>query len=377
MTDPLIYDTVWSHSGGWYGATAWMFSNPNERWGSFLFINWATPPNYPSISLTRQMAYYAHLYGNIYAHQPGVDNPYARIGEDSVLFRTRFSNIYNHQFIPHLIYSNTDSTQIDSLTLFDDGLHGDSLSNDGIYGGYIPPQQNENFYFLGVSTIDLQTNKYFITPDICRFTTAGPLTIDSIRVYQNSSTLFTLRPYVKNNGNSLTIRDAKIRLYCDDPWVWTIDTGYALLPDITPGSTEGSSTGIIIRTIDSLFTGYFNLRTEIVIDGYEFWPEDSVQVVVGIENEINEIPTEYFLSQSYPNPFNSSCAIKYSIPKLSQVSLKIFNTLGEEIETLVNEEKPLGTYEINWNAANLPSGVYFYQLRAGDFLQTRKMILLK
>jgi len=57
--------------------------------------------------------------------------------------------------------------------------------------------------------------------------------------------------------------------------------------------------------------------------------------------------------------------------------LKIFNTLGEEVETLVNEEKPVGTYEVNWNAANLPSGVYFYRIQAGDFVQTRKMILLK
>jgi hypothetical protein len=58
-------------------------------------------------------------------------------------------------------------------------------------------------------------------------------------------------------------------------------------------------------------------------------------------------------------------------------SIKIFNVLGSEIETLVDEEKPIGTYELSWNAANLPSGVYFYRLQAGDFVQTRKMILLK
>ena len=83
------------------------------------------------------------------------------------------------------------------------------------------------------------------------------------------------------------------------------------------------------------------------------------------------------LSQNWPNPFNNCCAIKYSIPKSSQVSLKIFNTLGEELETLVNGEKPIGTYEVNWNAENIPSGVYFYQIKAGDFTQTRKMILLR
>ena len=85
----------------------------------------------------------------------------------------------------------------------------------------------------------------------------------------------------------------------------------------------------------------------------------------------------FYLSQNFPNPFNGNSIIKYSIPHSSQVSLKIFNTLGEEIETLVNEEKLVGTYELNWNAANLPSGVYFYQLRSGSFVQTMKMVFMK
>jgi len=88
-------------------------------------------------------------------------------------------------------------------------------------------------------------------------------------------------------------------------------------------------------------------------------------------------PGSYNLAQNYPNPFNSSSVIKYTIPQLSQVTLKIFNALGEEVGTLVNEEKPAGTYEISWNAASLPSGVYFYQLQAGSFTETKKMVLMK
>jgi len=95
------------------------------------------------------------------------------------------------------------------------------------------------------------------------------------------------------------------------------------------------------------------------------------------EDEPSPLPTEYSLLQNYPNPFNSSSVIKYSIPKSSQVTLKIFSTLGEEIEILANEEKPAGTYEVAWYAEQLPSGVYFYRLQAGDLVQTRKMILLK
>jgi CubicO group peptidase (beta-lactamase class C family) len=99
--------------------------------------------------------------------------------------------------------------------------------------------------------------------------------------------------------------------------------------------------------------------------------------VVGVEEQISIVPAEFLLSQNYPNPFNPNTQIKYSIPKSSQVTLKIFNTLGEELKTLVNDEKPIGTYEVNWNAANLPSGVYFYQIKARSFVQTKKMVLMK
>ena len=98
-----------------------------------------------------------------------------------------------------------------------------------------------------------------------------------------------------------------------------------------------------------------------------------------------EIPKLFFLSQNYPNPWNPSTKIQYSVPQSSNVNIKVFDILGNEIETLVNEEKPAGTYELTWNASNLPSGVYFSQLKAVDpstssgqsFVQIKKMLLLK
>jgi len=97
----------------------------------------------------------------------------------------------------------------------------------------------------------------------------------------------------------------------------------------------------------------------------------------GIEDEAISTPKVFTLKQNYPNPFNPSTTIKYEIPKLSFVTIKIYDVLGNEVAALVNEEKPVGTYELNWNAANLPSGVYFYRLQAGNFVETKKMILLK
>jgi photosystem II stability/assembly factor-like uncharacterized protein len=92
-----------------------------------------------------------------------------------------------------------------------------------------------------------------------------------------------------------------------------------------------------------------------------------------------EIPfvSEFSLYQNYPNPFNPITKIKYSVPQSSTVVIKIFDVLGNEIETLVNEEKSIGTYEIIWYGEQLPSGVYFYQLIAGNFIETKKMVLMK
>jgi photosystem II stability/assembly factor-like uncharacterized protein len=95
------------------------------------------------------------------------------------------------------------------------------------------------------------------------------------------------------------------------------------------------------------------------------------------EEQIDKVPTEFLLSQNFPNPFNPNTKIKYSVPQASNVVVKVYDVLGTEIETLVSEEKSVGTYELTWNAANLASGVYFYRLQAGDYVQTRKMILLK
>lgn len=92
---------------------------------------------------------------------------------------------------------------------------------------------------------------------------------------------------------------------------------------------------------------------------------------------VNTIPTEYVLSQNFPNPFNPTTKIEYNVPELSFVILKVYDVLGNEIGTLVNEEKPIGRYKIEFNATTLPSGIYFYRLQAGNFIETKKMILLR
>jgi hypothetical protein len=92
----------------------------------------------------------------------------------------------------------------------------------------------------------------------------------------------------------------------------------------------------------------------------------------------NDLIAESFqLFQNYPNPFNPVTTISYQMPELSFATLKVYDVLGREVVILVNEEKPVGSYEVEFNATGLPSGIYFYRLQAGDYIETKKMVLMK
>jgi hypothetical protein len=89
------------------------------------------------------------------------------------------------------------------------------------------------------------------------------------------------------------------------------------------------------------------------------------------------MPTEFQLAQNSPNPFNPTTAIQFSVPRESYVRLKVYNSLGVEVATLVDQQAAAGTYKINWNASHLASGIYMYRLEAGGFAQTKRLLLMK
>jgi hypothetical protein len=89
------------------------------------------------------------------------------------------------------------------------------------------------------------------------------------------------------------------------------------------------------------------------------------------------VPANHTLEQNYPNPFNPATTISFDIPAKSFVSLRVFDALGREVSALLGEELSPGTYSRQWNAVNVPSGIYFYRLQAGEFVETKKMILLR
>ena len=95
-----------------------------------------------------------------------------------------------------------------------------------------------------------------------------------------------------------------------------------------------------------------------------------------MEIEISN-PNTFVLNQNFPNPFNPGTKISFTIPEKSFITLKIYDVLGDEVAKLINEERNAGSYEFDFNAKNMASGIYFYELKAGSFIQTKKMLLLQ
>jgi photosystem II stability/assembly factor-like uncharacterized protein len=127
----------------------------------------------------------------------------------------------------------------------------------------------------------------------------------------------------------------------------------------------------------SIFAGTLQGRVFCSTNNGASWtPIDSGLIVTSVFNQTN-FPEKYYLAQNYPNPFNSTTRIDFQIPEDSFVSLKVFDCLGNEIEIIVSEIKKENSYTVNFDASNLASGMYFYQLTAVNFISTKKMVLLK
>jgi photosystem II stability/assembly factor-like uncharacterized protein len=158
--------------------------------------------------------------------------------------------------------------------------------------------------------------------------------------------------------------------------------GYIFIGTGKNGVYESTDNGASWVQINS---GLFNTQINTLVfdnDNYLYCGTNGSSVYrtsqpIGIQNISKEIPSSFSLSQNYPNPFNPSTNIKFNIAKLGNVKIVIYDVLGREITTLVNEQLKPGTYEVNWDGTNYPSGVYYYKLAAGSFSDTKRMVLIK
>jgi hypothetical protein len=174
--------------------------------------------------------------------------------------------------------------------------------------------------------------------------------------------------------------------YSGDPesnygWINIVGTDQRMLVHTGPFSLEVGKPIIIIA---GYTIGQGNDPLNSVTEGkitsafvQQFYQSNFDDSILPVEDIDDQIVNEFQLYQNYPNPFNPTTTLSFVIGQLSFVTLKVYDVLGREVTTIVNEEKPAGSYEVEFDASSLPSGVYFYQIITKNFNATRKMIVLK
>jgi hypothetical protein len=145
---------------------------------------------------------------------------------------------------------------------------------------------------------------------------------------------------------------------------------------ISSGGEKSSSASFILSsTVGEPFIG--KAVSSANQHNIGFWYVYKQSTITSVEEEQETPPTEFKLEQNFPNPFNPATTIKYAVPIRSNVLIKIYNIVGEEVAKLVNEEKEQGWYSLVFESSGLASGIYIYRMQAGNYISTRKMTLIK
>ena len=373
----------YGHDGYTYGCRAGFDFLKDENLGVVILAN---VEQYQGVGLIWDQLYiFGDTYKRIHASKTDLSSTYIKPGVDTLTITSKIENPFNHNAQVDAHITSIDSTYVTTLSMFDDGMHSDGHAADNVWGTYLEPLTIENEFTVGISATDLDSSDYHISRFAARFTSIGPIVYEGYVFFTADTTInkgeyFTFQLKLGNEGASTTATNITAQVTCLDTNA-TILTASLGLGDIVPGETV-TSTGVVAVEIGDDCPDYSTIFFDIHIysNGYHFW-SDSFSVTVlptGIAAEGEEhIPTQYALSQNFPNPFNPTTSIEFSLPKSDYVTLKVYNMLGEEVATLVSDRLTAGNHRYIWNAIDFPSGIYYYKFKAGEYVQTRKLVLLK
>jgi len=369
---------------------------------STMFIGWGNVGHRiinskTSLSVTPAMSFWGSWSDSLAAHGSDADK---RKNIDPTEGPKHYIDIDNY---PEFVANGYISQNFDSLVL----LHGSSF----VMGqGILPWAIMKTFDSLQTAFQNNQFNKaMLLAADLGHYIGDMHMPLHITRNYNGQYTGQTgvhirFESTMINNYNTQIIYSGDSLVYVDNISEFVFNTLYnnyiyvdsVLYCDSLAKAFTGSTTSSAYYSqmwelskgfTTQLFKEASNKLTSLI---YTAWLNAGSPVSVEDENEI-QTPVIFNLSQNYPNPFNPSTKIKYTAPNFtlssdhnginsvegSRVHLKIYDVLGNEVATLVDEFKPAGTYEIKFDANGLSSGVYFYKLQSGNFVETKKMILMK
>jgi hypothetical protein len=309
----------------------------------------------------------------VYGHFVTTDSSHYFPGNGVVNVSATIENPNSNNVTARVFIENLENTFIDSIDLVP------TKSSEIWQGAWITPNV-EDIYKINIKTIDNTLGKSFTFSNMQRFTTAGPIVLTDyyftlLDTIPGAGDLMRCKISLKNQSSTYTIPDVKATIDCDDTLV-TITSDFFTFEDLLPGE-EKEGSGLLMFELNENCPNNYTIafRVNIKSEGWDYWLDD-FDIVTDV-NDIEQIPSEFSLEQNFPNPFNPITIIKYGLAERSFVDLRIYDILGREVESLVNEQQNAGFYRLEFNATRLSSGIYFYRFQARDFVETKKMILMK
>ena len=362
------------------------FAPEVQRWGQEYPLDeevWLTPDDvalgYDTV-VRRARAWIEHT---AYANHVECTATYLRPGLDSGTVTAHLNNPDGHGTRLTAFLRNDLGVLVDSIRLYDDGLHGDSLAGDGLCGArFTTPPATEDHYSLSLTTYDLTNGIPYELTQAVRYTTTGPVVCvgdTSNKVPQWGLTVL-YRFKVGNTGTTAATAGVRGTIRSLDTAAAVVSGNPFDIGDVSPGQVRLSN--VVGISFSQWCTGPRNIAFEVGFSSktIAFWRDTiMVRVVdpVFIVQEQKVIPRTYELGQNYPNPFNPSTIIRYGLPNRSLVTLTVFNTLGQQVALLQNGEQEAGYHEVRFDGSGLSSGVYFYRMQAGSYVETKKLLLVR
>jgi hypothetical protein len=319
-----------------------------------------------------------------YAENVELDSRYQVPGVDVLGVRCELLNPENNNVEVTAVINSADKSEEYTIPMSDEGSHNDSTAGDRVYGGSWSVPEGENWYTVSIKTTSLNSGYYNVSSDQQSFTTIGPVGLSSYEIVErdtlvNPNDFLRVQYTAQNNGLTDTVFDISSKTRCLDPCAQIIAFSDPTYGHLAPGESSVASRPITIR-FDEACTVPQNmmLAVDIFSENILLWSDTiSLEIVSGITKDFTKLPEKFLLRQNYPNPFNPVTVINYELAITDNVELVIYNMLGEKVSTLVSKRQSAGTYKVEWDASNFSSGVYYYRLHAGQFVDVKKMILLR
>ena len=347
------------------------------------------------------------------AVQPKISNTNFNTGSFETDSTIKITSKIDHANHVQFVYRTNLISPFIKVQLYDDGAHGESAPNDGVYGASFKPNSDRIQYYIyaensgaakfspegaeyKLNELQIQSglviNELLAKNDTTQADQDGEFD-DWIELYNNTDTTISLKDYfLSDNGENVfkwQFPDTSI-----DPFDYLIiwadeDGGQAGLH--ANFKLSGSGEVLFLSNTDSQIVDeivfgeqYTDISTGRLPNGtgdfgtlIPTFSSENLTAVIDSGDVNQDTPEHFFLQQNYPNPFNPTTTISWQVAVTGHVDLSIYNILGEKVTILVNEEKNAGLYQVEWDASGLSTGIYFYRLQAVHYQEIKKAILIR